>query len=488
MPLHEKHLRWLETERGINAELAVKLGLFTKSDGGKLWLGLPYVEMGQVVNHKYRLATDKRSMLMDEGAPLILYNHDALLDDSLASKPLIITEGEFDAMAAMEAGHFRVVSVPNGAQGRETPDDALIEAKRYSWYWRHRDALDRVDRVIIASDGDEAGKCLLSDLARLFGPERCLFVEYPEGTKDLNDVLVKHGPLGVSKVIADAKPYPVRGLYSISDFPDPPALRTYSHRVPGLDEMLPIVPGSFTICSGFAGQGKTSLIMKIVANLLKSSVPVCMASFETMVRPILHRKLRASIVECGEYAERDYTAADRIIEQNFHVIAQMADDDDSEMSLEDLLELCRIAVLRHGCRVIIIDPWNELDHKREANETETDYTARAIRAMKRFARRYDVALWVVAHPAKPQNVPGVKLGPPSLYSISGSAHWANKPDYGFVVHRPDKESPCIDVHVLKVRMGYPGRMGTITLAYNWRESRYVSGAGQEGDPLVSEAA
>ena len=136
MPLHEKHLRWLETERGINAELAVKLGLFTKSDGGKLWLGLPYVEMGQVVNHKYRLATDKRSMLMDEGAPLILYNHDALLDDSLASKPLIITEGEFDAMAAMEAGHFRVVSVPNGAQGRETPDDALIEAKRYSWYWR----------------------------------------------------------------------------------------------------------------------------------------------------------------------------------------------------------------------------------------------------------------------------------------------------------------------------------------------------------------
>ena len=119
--------------------------------------------------------------------------------------------------------------------------------------------------------------------------------------------------------------------------------------------------------------------------------------------------------------------ADALIENRYRVICQDFADEDHELTLEKLLELCRITVLRDGARLIIIDPWNEIEHKRRKNENETDYTGRSIRALKAFARAYNVALWVVAHPKKPMTF-GQKPAAPGLYDISGSAHWANKAD------------------------------------------------------------
>jgi twinkle protein len=71
------------------------------------------------------------------------------------------------------------------------------------------------------------------------------------------------------------------------------------------------------------------------------------------------------------------------------------------MNLEYFLDLCRVAVLRHGVRLVILDPWNEIEHKTRQGENETQYIGRALRAIKRFAKVYDVAFWIVAHPTKP---------------------------------------------------------------------------------------
>ena len=118
---------------------------------------------------------------------------------------------------------------------------------------------------------------------------------------------------------------------------------------------------------------------------------------------------------------------------------------------------------------LVIDPWNELEHKRRRDETETDYIGRAIRAIKRFARRYNIAIWVIAHPVKP----GMDMEkPPTLYSISGSSHWANKADYGAIVHRIDKRSPVTDLIMDKVRMGLPGQEGLSRLVLDRETSSY----------------
>ena len=165
----------------------------------------------------------------------------------------------------------------------------------------------------------------------------------------------------------------------------------------------------------------------------------------------------------------DTSDVDLILQNNLRIISQAVDSDD-EMTLENLLEYCRIAVIRDGCKMIVVDPWNEIEHKRGRDENETEYISRALRAIKRFAKQYDVAFWLVAHPTKPQE--GVKKVP-GLYDISGSANWANKADYGLTYHRPNITENHAVLFVNKVRMGLPGRKGTATVTYDFRTSEFV---------------
>jgi twinkle protein len=486
--IHPKHMEFIE-QRGISPELAAMLGLETVNDNGAMWLSFPYRHAGNVINHKKRL-TSRKAFMMDSGAPLLLFNRDALDDDSLASEPVIITEGELDAMAAMTAGKMRVVSVPNGAPGIDENTEAGLASpeggKRYSYLWRDQAKLDAIKGpFILAVDNDGPGLKLASDLARWFGPDRCKFVTYPEGCKDLNDVLQQHDAATVVRVLDSAKPYPVKGLYRLSDFPEPPPRNYIRPHIDGIDELYSVVPGTLSVWTGYAGQGKTSFMMTLLANVMRQGHHVCMASFETAVKPILARKLRAALLRAPEFKSDFDPWADDLMERHLSVIAQTTDDEDMEFDLDTILELAKTSVRRDGCRVLVIDPWNEIEHKRRPQESETDYTGRAIRALKSFARLHDVAVIVVAHPAKPDMTQ--KLKSPGLYHISGSANWANKADYGLTIHavQPDPKAWVIEVKITKVRMGLPGERGEVELYADWRTSGYVK---REINPPVETAA
>lgn len=463
--MHDQHKDWIRV-RGLSVELAETLGIFTKRDGGGHWLAVPYLERGAVVNHKYRL-TSKKEHRMDGGAPLILWNHDVLLTDS--PHPVIITEGEWDAMAAMTSGYSRVVSVPNGTSSAGKGETST----QYQYLHRSKDLLDRVKRFILAVDSDEPGRNLGADLARILGPERCMFVRYPEGCKDLNEVLIQHGAAGVTAVINGAKPYPVHGLYKLADFPDPPELRSLPVGVDGLDRHFALTPGTFTVIAGWAGHGKTSLLMRMLANVMKSGVSIAIGSFETMPRPILENRLRSALYDCSPDDRRAATfgPADDLLADKLSVIAHSPTSDDTELTLEYIIELAKIAVVRDNIRLLVLDPWNEIEHQRNSSETETEYTSRAIRELKRFAKNYECAVWLVAHPRKPASDGNPK--PPSLYDIAGSAHFANKADYGLVVHRDDLASNTITVKIVKVRMGLPGKLGQVMLDYEEETSGYL---------------
>lgn len=474
-PLVSQHLEWLET-RGISADLAQKFGLrsevrsFEDDDGN--WvkaqaIAIPYVERGRVVNHKYRRISRKQHTI-DKGGVLTLWNHDVLLERS--DKPVVVTEGEWDAMIADLLG-WRAVSVPNGTP--EWASEDVANDRRYEYLWRCQELLNQVKQFIIATDDDTPGRALRQDLIALFGPERCSFVDsYGADCKDLNDVVARYGVESAAEILNKAKPVPIRGLYKLSDFPDPGPHQEIAIGIAGLSELLSIVPATFTVLTGWAGQGKTTLLVPMIASLLRRGVPVRLGTFETMPKPVLQRKLRAALIGCPEHSipvtRTDW--ADELIEKNLSLIAQMVGEDD-EMSLEDVLDYGRADIHRSGSGVTIIDPWNEIEHKRRPDESETEYANRAIRAVKHFMRSFNEAVWIVAHPAKPQE--GNTKHVPGLYSISGSAAWANKADYGVVYSRPDKQTNRAEVHVTKVRMGLPGREGKVELAYDWRVSNFT---------------
>jgi twinkle protein len=472
--LAKPHKDWIDA-RGISAELCEKLGFRTAEvsfpTGDGKWekaraIAMPFARGGQVFNHQYRRTSTKQH-IMDKGAPLGFWNHDALKEHP--EQPLVITEGMWDAVAVKQCGWHRVVSVPNGAPEEASDDPA--NAKRYEYLWDARKELLDVKRFILAVDADGAGCALRADLIALLGPARCSFVVYPDGTKDLNEVLQVYGPEAVTECLNHAKPVPVSGLHKLADFPDAPDLPMTDLLIPGLEGRFGLVPATFSVWTGYAGHGKSSLMMKAVANLLASGVNVTIGSFETLPKPILERKLLAAMCEMADHDPtiwRNYQARE-ILERRLTVIANTPDED-HELDLETLIELMEVAAAQHEAKLIVLDPYNEIEHKRGRDESETEYAGRFIRTVKRFCHRTGVPVWLVGHPRKPHTDGAPR--PPSLYDLSGSANFANKADYGIVIHRPDMMGTEIDVAVTKVRMGLPGGVCRVTLALDGAYSRY----------------
>ena len=127
-------------------------------------------------------------------------------------------------------------------------------------------------------------------------------------------------------------------------------------------------------------------------------------------------------------------------------------------------------MLRYGVKWFLLDPFNQVEHKRERGESEADYQGRAIRNLKRFARSYDCGVIVVAHPTKDVKLPNGEIRVPTLYDISGSAHWYNAADHGIVVSG-DTTSDVREIRIEKSRYRSGGAPGSAFLKLENGRSR-----------------
>src|SRR3546814_16378447 len=110
---------------------------------------------------------------MDKGGKLCLWNAEALrlpqvLDGWVS---VIITEGEFDAMIAIQCGNPAVVSVPNGAPAERIDDP--VNSNRYRFLWESQADLERVKSFVLETDNDGPGLTIAHDRAGILGPGRC---------------------------------------------------------------------------------------------------------------------------------------------------------------------------------------------------------------------------------------------------------------------------------------------------------------------------
>ena len=121
-------------------------------------------------------------------------------------------------------------------------------------------------------------------------------------------------------------------------------------------------------------------------------------------------------------------------------------------------------IVRDGIRVLVIDPWNEVEHARPRHENETQYVNRALRQIRRFALKHDVIAIVIAHPTKEVGKEG-RARTPTLYDVEGSAAWYNKPDHGIVIDVPDTNTCETVVWIKKARFSWSGKKGDVTLEY-----------------------
>lgn len=494
------------TRREIDIELAVKLGVYTaakdevsgemRPDPRGNVVVFPFIEHGAEVGRKYRAPGKK--FWQETGGRRTFWNADAMDDPLLEAghAALIITEGEIDALSAITVGFALTVSVPDGAPSvpkdgdpeKLDPLDPQAEAAgKFEFMYNNRDRLKRIKRFVIATDNDPPGKRLAAELVRRLSPARCAFITWPTAAvipvdggpkrpcKDFNEVLMYLGSERLVQIINEAKPYPVRGLYRLSEYPEMPEIEAYDAGFEGI--ALKIFAGELMIVSGVPGHGKSTWVLDLLARLAhRHGWSTALCSPEMPAVPILRDRFRR--LHCGfkpmPLEQHLQAEADAWIERNFVFIdtdPTGAGDTDEPFDLEWIIDRATDAVLRDGIRVLVIDPWNEVEHAREKGESMVDYIARGLRALKRFGRLYGVAIIVVAHPTKEVGKDS-KVRTPTLYDIEGAAHWANKADHGIIIYREDVLQNDTTIIVQKVRFKETGSPGRYMRTYNEESGRF----------------
>lgn len=468
-PMTAEIERFLE-RRGLDVELMARLGVGASHKHSGDWLAIPYRQNFVTVNHKYRRLSEKQWM-QDQGAPRIFWNVDCLLDDSIEDDPLLITEGEFDAMAAIQAGFARVISCPDGAPHEQIGD---ADGKKYQFI-ENAPRLSAMKEIIICADADGPGANLLADLSLRLGRYRCKWVRYPKGCKDLNDALRLYGVNGVRKTIQRADWYSSEGVAKLRHIPPAPEPRPHETGMIGLEKHYRLRLGDVCVVTGIPSHGKSTFINEICFRMAERHHWItAFASFEQR-RQDHERNLRTLFH--GKHAKyqtaEEISEADQFIDRHFAFLHPSEDDD---VSLKWVLEKAAIAAVQFGARIIVIDPWNEMDHDRPADMSLTEYTGYAIKQFRKFARKHNVHMIIAAHPAKMRKNDDGNYGVPTLYDISDSAHWYNKADVGVVIHRTGK-TPKDGKTLIRVsksryhdQIGEPGDLEAI---FNTQSLRYT---------------
>jgi len=460
-PWSDRALEFFD-HRGISRAALETYGVY-EQDGA---LKFPYLRGGDLVNVKTRYPGKKFAMEAD--CELVFFG----LDQAAGAEQVAIVEGEMDVLACATAGIPAVLSVPNGASSG-TGEMAYLESGEPLFEAAHT--------VVLAVDGDAPGQLLESELARRIGKSKCCRVRWPEGSKDANDVLMRHGAEALRGCFADAEDYPVDGAHWFGDYVEDAILLRKTQRQRGestgwrsIDELYTVAPGELTVITGVPGSGKSEWLDALMVNLAQfSGWTFAVYSPENAPGEQHFVKLAQKYLGMPYWPGPHLEMSDADIRS----FGTWATDrflwlDPETPTLDAILGIARGFVFRKGIRGLVIDPWNRMDHSRPEGVTITEHVKDVLVRLSAFARRHEVHVWLVAHPKKLAKEDG-KIPVPTPYDIADSAHFFNVADNCIAVSR-DKgsdEAP-VEVTVQKVRFQRVGRLGTACLGYDRVTGRY----------------
>lgn len=448
-----------------------------------------YYRNGELVNIKHR-SIESKSFGLEKGCELVLWNIDNI-DNS--NNQLIITEGEFDALALGEVyGCKNIFSVPNGASGKNQ-NLSYLDGKENAKILEGK-------QLILFFDNDDAGKMLTDAFVERFGAHRCLIPTYPTGCKDANDILLKHGFDGIEQAMASIKFKKVEGIQDVSDFRH--KIRDYYKNgfpkgvrvgIESLDKLISFRGGELTMVTGISGSGKSEFLDFIMVQLAKKhgwNFGVCSMEnppeihFTKLAEKYTGKSFEDIVsrstgeVLSEKMTEDELINAEDFILNHFNFITHKTTIEDGEklrstFSVDYILQQAKKLKSMYGMKGLVIDPWNTIEHEFRRDETETNYVSRVLSKIIAFAEDYNVHVFLVAHPTKGVTVNGIDRIA-TLNDISGSGNFFNKTHNGMSVFRDKKDPKApIEVHIQKIKFKFVGRLGVAYLDYNRFNGNYT---------------
>lgn len=426
-----------------------------------------YVD-GRPINAKYRSCSPIESPKPEEGQPLAYskfwsqdspttpcapYNIDCinpLLVEEETIPRLIIVEGGKDALILMEAGYRHVISVPSGAAS----DLAKCFEAFIPW-------LDQVQDIVICGDTDLPGRTLVKHLSDYFGA-RCLFTILPGGCKDIGDVMKLYGKEVVQSVIDDACACHTTDIITVEQRREEVINvlhGKYDHGYsvgygPLTDRVFhPTDTGGLIIMTGMPNSGKTDFLNDLTSRIMRDTERfVCYLSFEVPDKDkhIAHL-VHLLLGKANTTAYTDEQLTPYIDFLNAHMIH--LDMHEVPPTPGNILHRADLVRRRQPLKYLVIDPYLFVEAQSGKAETETQSIKSMLTRFQSWGRDNHIWVIIVAHPRSLKKIDGKnEMEDINMYTISGSANWANLADFILSITRinePDRAFTRLDV--LKVR-------------------------------------
>ena len=400
---------------------------------------------GEDVYHKYRLPRKPdrfrgdRKEWQDSGTKAILFNMDNVVFD----QPLIITEGQIDAMSLHEAGLTNVVSVPCGCDNNDWV--------AYCFEW-----LEKFKTIILFGDNDEPGRRAVEKWTHKLGDYRILVVKnYPaipgtdpvEYCKDANEVLYRFGESALIEMVDAAEEIRTKGIIRVADVVpvDPTNVPRIKTNIPALDDAIGgLAEGCVTVFTGKSGNGKSTLSGLLLLNAIEQGY-TCMAYSGELSAGLFQEWILAQAAG-SEWIGLKF---DKIRGRNVPFVAPNVQRrildwfgdrlllyDNNEQFVETdmkqaeaIIKVFEQAARKYDAKLFLID-----NLMTSVADSDDEWKAQAafIKAIKKFAIKYRAHVMLVAHPRK------TKIGADITQDdISGTLAIMNLCDSAIVIKRPD---------------------------------------------------
>ena len=419
-------------------------------------------ELGEHLANKYRKTkkSEGPKMWFEKGTNVnTLFN----MDKVNVSEPLLITEGEFDCLSAIESGFKNTVSIPSGVNSTN------------EWITSNWTFIEQFEEIIIWFDNDEAG---IKGAREVFNrlPNASVKIVRCEIANDINELLHKYGKMAILKQIEKATTPTLEGVATldmIEDF-DVHEAETLKTGIDDIDtDLIGMVFGSLNVLSGRNGSGKSTILNQIyIAEAINQGYKTFLFSGELIGGNVKYWLLQtlANEEQFAEYTAKDGHKYKKVTIQAKEKIVQDVKDrfflyDSDDYRIEAIIEKMTILAKRYGVRVFIIDNLMTLESSlKDKYEAETD----TVKKLKNFAKKYNAIVHLVAHPRKSMNENISKD------DVSGSANITNLADYVTVIERnfdKDKEYDA-SLNILKNR--HTGVNVEMKLKFNIERKRFYS--------------
>lgn len=426
--------------RKISEETMKAFHISSDSNGNIVF---PFFKDNELVYIKYR--KPKKHTKADGPKEWAMTNTEPILfgmDGVSFNKPLVITEGEIDAMSCYEAGIHNVVSVPCGCKYTDWINTC--------WDW-----LENFQQIILMGDSDEPGVEMMTNLVKRLGEDRCQMApQYPQlivdgvdagrVCKDPNEVLYSYGPETLKEIVDNCQPAAVEGVLNLSSIPftDPASLPRIYTRIPELDRAIGgFGEGSLSVISGKRGEGKSTISGEFLLNAVQQGKNVAAYSGELsaynfrewIVNQACERKYmtyKEDPRNGKKYAMVPKEIQERIMKWlDGHFFLFDNTFSDTSTIIDSIIKRFTMCARRYGCSLFLIDNLMMLT---SGIEEEYKMQAKITAALKQFAVKFKASVILVAHPRK---TPAGQVF--NSEDIAGSAAVSNLADIVMAIEKPN---------------------------------------------------